>query len=156
MRVLGIDPGYGIIGFGIIEAGYGLNNLKYISHGTIKTSVGANFGSRLLEISKDMQQLLDLYKPDKVCIEQLFFARNTTTALKVSQAKGVILLEVAKHGLEAVNVTPLQVKSGLTGDGKASKGQVKEMVARLCEIDKLKGIDDAVDALAVAIVGSGL
>jgi crossover junction endodeoxyribonuclease RuvC len=133
-----------------------MNNFKYVSHGTIKTHVGAEFGSRLLEISEDMQLLLAKYKPDKVCIEQLFFAKNTTTALKVSQAKGVILLEVAKAGLEAVNVTPLQVKSGLTGDGSASKAQVKEMVCKFLEIQQLKGIDDAVDALGVAIAGSSM
>jgi crossover junction endodeoxyribonuclease RuvC len=152
MRILGIDPGFGIVGFGIID--YDLNQkFTYVAHGTIKTPVQAEFGSRLVEISDDMKFLLQKYKPDKVAIEQLFFAKNITTALKVSQAKGVILLEIARYGLEAVNVTPSQVKSGMTGNGKASKTEVKYMVKEFLKLDNLKGVDDAVDALAVAISG---
>lgn len=155
MRLLGIDPGFGIIGFGIIDYDE-KRNFNYVAHGTIKTTVGDPFGTRLIEISKDMKFLLEKYKPDKVLIEQLFFAKNITTALKVSQAKGVILLEIAKYGLEAINITPLQVKSGLTGNGKASKSEVKMMVQKFLNLESLQGIDDAVDALAVAAVGADL
>lgn len=152
MRLLGIDPGFGIIGFGVIDYA-GSSKFEYVTHGTIKTEIGDKFGSRLIEISADMKTLLNKYKPDKILIEQLFFAKNITTALKVSQAKGVILLESALFGLEAVNVTPLQVKMALTGDGKATKTQVKRMVREFLKTPDLAGIDDAVDALAVAIAG---
>jgi len=155
MRILGIDPGFGIVGFGVVD--YDKNRkYNYVSHGVIKTEVGDSFGNRLLEIESDMFEILKKYEPDKVCIEQLFFTKNITTALKVSEAKGVILLAVAKYGLEAIDVTPLQGKSGLTGDGKATKSQVKEMVKIFLQKPDLKGIDDSIDALAVAIAGVGL
>jgi crossover junction endodeoxyribonuclease RuvC len=155
MRLLGIDPGFGIIGFGVIDY-VGSTNFKYVAHGTIKTEVTDNFGARLIEISNDMKVVLEKYKPDKILIEQLFFAKNITTALKVSQAKGVILLESALYGLEAINVTPLQVKLALTGHGQATKTEVKLMVRQFLKMPNLKGIDDAVDALAVAIAGSSM
>jgi crossover junction endodeoxyribonuclease RuvC len=155
MRILGIDPGYGIVGFGIVD--YGADRkYNYVTHGVIKTSTTDTFGLRLTEIFEDMHSILNKYKPDKVCVEQLFFAKNITTAMKVAEAKGVILYSVAKYGLEAVDVTPLQVKSGLTGDGKATKTQVKQMVRTFLNQPDLKGIDDAVDALAVAIAGVGI
>ncbi len=155
MRVLGIDPGFGIVGFGVIEY-KSMSDFEYVAHGSIKTSISDSFGLRLIEIANDLEVILNKYKPDKVLIEQLFFAKNITTAMKVSQAKGVILLQVAKYGLEAINITPLQVKMGLTGNGKAQKSEVRKMVKEFLKKPALKGVDDAIDALAVAIAGVGM
>jgi crossover junction endodeoxyribonuclease RuvC len=155
MRVLGIDPGFGIVGFGVIEY-KSMSECEYVSHGSIKTAIGDPFGTRLIEIATDLEVILNKYKPDKVIIEQLFFAKNITTAMKVSQAKGVILLQIAKYGLEAINITPLQVKIGLTGNGKAQKSEVRKMVKEFLKKPSLKGVDDSIDALAVAIAGVGM
>jgi len=152
LRVLGIDPGFGIVGFGLVEQ---INSLRldfnYLDSGAITTEPGLPFAIRLNEIYDDMMSLLTKFKPDIVVIEKLFFATNVTTAMKVAEARGVILLACQKHGCQIEEFTPLQIKLALTGDGKAKKAQVKQMVLKLLKVDKIPGPDDVVDALAIAM-----
>ena len=154
-RILGIDPGYGQVGFGVIDL-INLANINYVSHGSIHTDKNAIFADRLCEIAEDLSQVLSKYRPQKLVIEKLFFARNTTTAMLVSEARGVIVYECRKFGLEVVEVTPLQAKSAVTGYGKATKLEVKKMVQKILNLEHLKGVDDSVDALAIAIAGASI
>jgi len=152
LRVLGIDPGYGIVGFGLVQQLSSLSlKFDYLDSGAITTEPGLEFTERLGEIYKDMMSLLKKYDPDIVVIEKLFFATNVTTAMKVAEARGVILLACQQSGIQIAEFTPLQIKSALTGDGKAKKGQVKQMVLKLLEQEKIPGPDDVIDALAVAM-----
>jgi crossover junction endodeoxyribonuclease RuvC len=150
MRILGIDPGYGIIGFGVIDS-HSRSDLEYVDSGAITTDKKAEFSARLNELYEDMVQVLDKYKPEIVVVERLFFAQNVTTAMMVAEARGVILLAAERFGAEIHEYTPLQIKMALTGDGKAKKSQVKDMVLKFLKVDKIPGPDDVLDALAVAI-----
>ncbi len=153
MRILGIDPGYGLVGFGVVDFIIP-NQFTYVTHGSIKTDKDAIFSDRLLEIGVDIDSVIKAYNPTILVIEKLFFAKNITTAMQVSEARGVILYECRKSGLDTIEVTPLQAKSALTGNGKATKTEVKTMVQKFLKIEKLKGVDDAIDALAIAIAGA--
>ena len=149
MRILGIDPGYGITGFGLIEAQRGSNQL--LRYGVITTPAGADFSARLEMIYNDMQTLLEVAKPEAVAIEELFFGQNVTTGIGVAQSRGVILLAIRQAGLEVTSYKPMQVKQAVVGYGNATKHQVQDMTKRLLHLDKLPKPDDAADAIAIAL-----
>lgn len=149
MRVLGIDPGYAIVGYGIVDYdGYKFNTVSY---GAITTPAGEVFSKRLDMIYSDMQIVIDTYKPEALSIERLYFNTNTTTAIDVAQARGVIILAAEQKGLTINEYTPLQVKQAITGYGKAEKRQVMEMVKNFLSLTKTPKPDDTADALALAI-----
>lgn len=149
MKILGIDPGYALIGYGIIFADAG--RFRTITFGAITTPSDLNFSQRLEIIYKDMNQLICEYKPDAISIEKLYFNTNTTTAIDVAQARGVILLAAQLNEIPVFEYTPLQVKSSVTGFGRAEKHQVMEMTRSLLSLSKIPKPDDTADALALAI-----
>lgn len=149
MRILGIDPGYGITGFGLIEAERGASQL--LRCGAITTPAGTEFSARLEMIYNDMTQLLQMTKPDAVAIEELFFGHNVTTAIGVAQSRGVILLAVRQAGIPVFEYKPMQVKQAVVGYGNATKHQVMEMTKRLLHLEKSPKPDDAADAVAIAL-----
>ena len=149
MRILGIDPGYGITGFGLIEAARG--NTQLLKCGAITTPAGADFSARLEMIYEDMRALLEAAKPDAVAIEELFFGQNVTTGIGVAQSRGVILLAIRQAGLQVYSYKPMQVKQAVVGYGNATKHQVQDMTKRLLHLEKLPKPDDAADAIAIAL-----
>ena len=151
MRILGIDPGLEKVGFGVIETCPATNHLKAIDWGLIKTTKLDAEIVRIHGIHHAMKQLVQQIKPDIAVIERLFFFRNLTTMVPVSQARGVILLALYEAGIPYYEVSPLEVKLNLTGSGKAQKREIQEMVQQLLGLDKLPKPDDAADALGIAI-----
>ena len=149
MRILGIDPGYGITGFGLIQADKGRFSL--LRCGAITTPAGMDFSARLEIIYEDMRQLLQVAKPDAVAIEELFFGQNVTTGIGVAQSRGVILLAIRQAGLEVYPYKPAQVKQAVVGYGNASKHQVQDMTKRLLGLQAMPKPDDAADAIAIAL-----
>ena len=149
MRILGIDPGYGITGFGIVEANRG--NCRLVRCGAITTPAGMDFSARLEMIYEDMRQLLEVAKPDCVAIEELFFGQNVTTGIGVAQSRGVILLAIRQAGLEVFSYKPMQVKQAVVGYGNATKHQVQDMTRRILQLDAMPKPDDAADAIAIAL-----
>ena len=149
MRILGIDPGYGITGFGLIEANRG--NCQLLQCGAITTPAGMDFSARLEIIYEDMRQLLQVAKPDCVAIEELFFGQNVTTGIGVAQSRGVILLAIRQAGLEVTSYKPMQVKQAVVGYGNATKHQVQEMTKRILRLTQNPKPDDAADAVAIAL-----
>ena len=149
MRILGIDPGYGITGFGVIEADRGKQSL--ITCGAITTPAGMDFSARLEIIYNDMTELIRATHPDAVAIEELFFGQNVTTGIGVAQSRGVILLAIRQAGLEVTSYKPMQVKQALVGYGNASKHQMQEMTKRLLHLPAMPKPDDAADAIAIAL-----
>lgn len=149
MRILGIDPGYGITGFGLIEAQRGQCTL--LRYGAITTPPGTDFSARLEMIYDDMTELLKLAKPDAVAIEELFFGQNVTTGIGVAQSRGVILLAIRQAGLQVYPYKPMQVKQSVVGYGGASKHQVQDMTRRILHLEKIPKPDDAADAIAIAL-----
>ncbi len=149
MRILGIDPGYGITGFGLIEAERGKSRL--LQCGAITTPAGMDFSARLEVIYEDMRKLLEMAKPDAVAIEELFFGQNVTTGIGVAQARGVVLLAVRQAGLEITAYKPMQVKQAVVGYGNATKHQVQDMTRRLLGLSAMPKPDDAADAIAIAL-----
>jgi len=149
MRILGIDPGYGITGFGLVEAGR--NQYSLLRCGAITTPAGMDFSARLEIIYEDMRKLLELAKPDAVAIEELFFGQNVTTGIGVAQSRGVILLAIRQAGLQVYQYKPSQVKQAVVGYGNASKHQVQDMTRRLLGLEKMPKPDDAADAIALAL-----
>ena len=152
--ILGVDPGIADTGFGVISLNG--NNFSSIACGSIKTKAGQPTGQRLKIIHQDLQFLIKKYKPEVVGIEILFFAKNVKTAMAVSQARGVILLTIAQANLPIKEFTPLQVKIGLTGYGKASKKQIQEVVKTILKLKNIPKPDDAADALAIAICAANI
>ena len=152
MRILGIDPGYGITGFGLIEGERG--QFRLLRCGAITTPAGADFSARLEMIYEDMRQLLDVCKPDCVAIEELFFGQNVTTGIGVAQSRGVILLAIRQAGLSVYPYKPMQVMQSVVGYGNATKHQVMEMTKRLLKLQQLPKPDDAADAIAIALCHS--
>ncbi|RIX50621.1 crossover junction endodeoxyribonuclease RuvC [Paenibacillus nanensis] len=149
MRVLGIDPGIAIAGFGFIDKiGHKLTPVQY---GAITTEASTPQEQRLVQIYESAGALMDRYKPDAVAVEKLFFNRNVTTAFAVGQARGVIILAAAQRGLPVAEYTPLQVKQSVVGYGKAEKRQVQEMVKMFLKLSAIPKPDDVADALAIAI-----
>ncbi len=149
MRILGIDPGYGITGFGLIEAERG--NCRLLQCGAITTPAGMDFSARLEIIYEDMRLLLETAKPDAVAIEELFFGQNVTTGIGVAQSRGVILLAIRQAGLEVTAYKPMQVKQAVVGYGNATKHQVMDMTKRLLHLTAMPKPDDAADAIAIAL-----
>ena len=149
MRILGIDPGYGITGFGLIEAERGQSRL--LQCGAITTPAGMDFSARLEIIYEDMRKLLEVAKPDAVAIEELFFGQNVTTGIGVAQSRGVILLAIRQAGLEVTSYKPMQVKQALVGYGNATKHQMQDMTKRILHLQAMPKPDDAADAIAMAL-----
>ena len=149
MRILGIDPGYGITGFGLIEADRGSSRL--LGCGAITTPAGMDFSARLEIIYEDMRQLLEKTKPEAVAIEELFFGQNVTTGIGVAQSRGVILLAIRQAGLPVFSYKPMQVKQAVVGYGNATKHQVQDMTRRLLRLEAMPKPDDAADAIAIAL-----
>ena len=149
MVVVGIDPGYAIVGYGVIN--YNANRFKVLEYGAITTKAGEKFSSRLVKIYNDMVEIIKRTKPDAISIEKLYFNTNTTTAIDVAQARGVILLAAAAYSIPIFEYTPLQVKSSVTGYGKAEKKQVMDMVKNILHLEKIPKPDDTADALAIAV-----
>jgi crossover junction endodeoxyribonuclease RuvC len=147
--ILGIDPGYAITGYGIVK--YQKNHFQVLDYGVISTPAGMHFPRRLLEISRNLDDLIKHYNPDVTAVEDLFFSRNTTTAIGTAQARGVAVLSGAKAGTDVYEYTPMQIKLAVTGYGRAQKNQVQQMVKVLLNLEKIPKPDDAADALAVAI-----
>ncbi|MBR2417095.1 MAG: crossover junction endodeoxyribonuclease RuvC [Clostridia bacterium] len=149
MIILGIDPGYAIVGFGVLE--YKNNHFSVIDYGAITTDAGTPFNRRLEYIYDEMTALFEKYHPDAMAIEKLFYNSNAKTVIDVSQARGVIMLSAQKNGVPAFEYTPLQVKQSVVGYGRAEKKQVQEMIKRILFLEKVPKPDDTADALAMAI-----
>lgn len=149
MRILGIDPGIAIVGFGFIDKVS--SRLVPVQYGSIQTEAYTDPGLRLKQVYEATGELLDKYKPDAVAFEKLFFNRNVTTAFSVGQARGVMILASVQRGLPIAEYTPLQVKQAVVGYGKAEKKQVQEMVRMFLKLSAVPKPDDVADALAVAI-----
>ncbi len=149
MRILGIDPGYAIMGYGVVEL-IG-NKFKVIEYGSIMTESRKNMTDRLKHLYYELMQLINRTDPDVAAIEELFFNTNTTTAIKVGQARGVSILACANSGIEINEYTPLQVKMALTGYGRADKKQVQHMTKTILNLKEIPKPDDTADALAIAI-----
>jgi len=147
MIILGIDPGYAIVGYGVIDT----DDMKPIAYGVIRTEAGIPIEDRLAEIFDNMTELLRTFKPDHVAIEKLYFNTNEKTAINVSQARGVIVLSCVKCGVKLFEYTPLQVKMSVVGYGRAEKQQIMDMTKRLLRLKKIPRPDDAADALAIAL-----
>ena len=149
MRILGIDPGTGILGFGVIDVEKG--KLKLVDGGVIRTPVKEDDAVRLLTIYEELSELIKQHKPDVMSVEKLFFSRNVTTAMTVSQARGVVLLCGQQAGMSIYEYTPMQIKQAVTGSGKADKKQMQEMVRVILGLQDVPKPDDCADALAAAI-----
>lgn len=149
MTILGIDPGFAIVGFSILETEAGESRLKRC--GAITTQAGVPMPRRLLQISEDMEMLIRQFQPEAMAVEELFFNTNVTTAIGVAQARGVIVLMGEKLGVPIYEYTPAQVKMAVCGYGRAEKRQVMEMTKRLLHLSDLPKPDDAADAVAIAL-----
>ena len=149
MRILGIDPGIATIGFGVLDSDRA--DIRLVKCGVIETPAHTSLSSRLEQIYDDMLSLLELFHPDAVSIEELFFNTNITTGIAVAHGRGVILLACRKAGVKVYEYTPLQVKQSVVGYGRAEKKQVMEMVKRICKLPAAPRPDDAADAVALAI-----
>lgn len=149
MRILGIDPGTGILGFGVIEAARGKAQL--VDAGVIRTPVKEDDAVRLLTIYEELTDIIVAIKPTVMSVEKLFFARNVTTAMTVAQARGIVLLCGQQAGLEIYEYTPMQIKMAVTGYGKADKKQMQEMVRVILGLETVPKPDDCADAIAAAL-----
>ena len=149
MRILGIDPGYGITGFGLVEADRGKQAL--LRCGAITTPAHTDFSARLEMIYNDMQELLKMAQPEAVAIEELFFGQNVTTGIGVAQSRGVILLAIHQAGIPVFSYKPSKVKQAVVGYGNATKHQVMDMTRRLLQLEAMPKPDDAADAIAIAL-----
>ena len=149
MLILGIDPGYAIVGLGLIEADRGKYRLT--ACGAINTPAGVRFPARLWQIATDLEDLIGQFRPDVMAIEELFFNQNVTTGIGVAQARGVILMTAEKLGLPVCEYNPSQVKQAVVGYGKAEKRQVMDMTRRLLNLTAVPKPDDAADAVAIAL-----
>lgn len=151
--VIGIDPGFATIGWGVIE--HNNSKLTTLGYGAITTSAKDDFGKRLVQIHVELEKILTTYKPDTAAVEQLFFAKNTTTALQVAHARGIILLNLQLKKIHVREFTPLQLKNATASYGRATKNQVQIMMQRILNLTELPTPDDAADGLALAWLGGG-
>lgn len=149
MRILGIDPGYAIVGYGVLE--FDNMRFKVINYGAVTTEPETPFDKRLAEIYDDMCSVLDMFKPDCMSIEKLYFNTNITTGIDVAQARGVTMLAAVQRGVPIYEYTPLQVKVAVTGYGRAEKHQMQEMTKNILRLKEVPKPDDTADALAIAI-----
>lgn len=152
MRILGIDPGYGIVGYGIID--FEKSKYAVVDYGTIQTPKDESVPQRLAYIYQALEEIINHFKPDNIAVEEIFYFKNQTTIIPVAEARGVILLACTKFCGHLFEYTPLQIKQALTGQGRAEKQQVQFMVKNILKLDKIPKPDDAADALAVAICHS--
>lgn len=149
MRILGIDPGYGITGYSIID--YEGNKFKLVASGAVLTDSKTSFPLRLLKIYDELTMIISEYKPDAMSVEELFFNQNTKTAIKVAEARGVILIVGCKNNIPTYEYTPLQIKQAVVGYGRADKIQVQKMVKSILNVSNLPKLDDTTDSMAAAI-----
>ena len=149
MRILGIDPGYAIVGYGVLE--FDNMRFKVINYGAITTTPETPFEKRLSEIYGDMCSVLDMFKPDCMSIEKLYFNTNITTGIDVAHARGVTMLSAVQRNVPIFEYTPLQVKVAVTGYGRAEKHQIQEMTKNILHLKDVPKPDDTADALAIAI-----
>jgi crossover junction endodeoxyribonuclease RuvC len=149
MLILGIDPGYAITGWAILEKTGA--KLKAQDYGVIETKNGLPHATRLLVLHQELTKIIKKFKPELLVVEELFFFKNLKTAIKVAEARGVILAIAAENGLEILEITPLQIKQALVGYGRAEKKQIQQMVKVILGLKEIPRPDDAADALAVAI-----
>jgi crossover junction endodeoxyribonuclease RuvC len=152
MIILGIDPGFAIVGWGVIESDRG--RVRPIAYGAIRTPAHTPIEARLLTIQNDLEEIIKKYKPDEMAVEELFFNTNITTAINVAEARGVIICTAHKLGVKISEYTPLQVKQAVVGYGKAEKGQVIAMVTSILKLKEPPKPDDTADAVAIAICHS--
>lgn len=150
MRILGIDPGYAIVGYGVIDKDE-RGNCRVVDYGAINTSKDEDFPVRLAMIQDGMIALMEKYKPDAVAVEELFFNQNITTGIAVAEARGVILCTAIKTVPSVFEFTPMQIKQSITGDGKADKKSVQFMTKTILKLKSIPKPDDSADALAVAL-----
>lgn len=149
MRILGIDPGFAITGYSVLD--YIGNKFKLITSGAVTTDAGVSFPLRLEKLYNDLESIIQEYKPDAMSVEELFFNNNAKTAINVAQARGVILVVGRKMNLDTFEYTPLQIKQAVVGYGRADKIQVQRMVKTILNVDKLPKLDDTTDSMAAAI-----
>ena len=149
MVILGIDPGLAIVGWGVVE--YTANRFRPLAYGSIRTEAGLPVQERLFQIHENLSRIIETYKPDAMAVEELFFQNNITTGIVVAEARGVILLAIKQYNIPLFEYTPLQVKTTVTGYGRAEKPQVMEMTRRLLCLKEVPRPDDTADALAIAI-----
>lgn len=152
--ILGLDPGIADTGYGLISVDN--NKLICLDFGSIKTSAKDELADRLVELDRELNKILNRYKPDLVAVEKIFFNNNAKTAMIVGQARGVLLLGIKKNKINLVEFTPLQIKQGVCSFGRSDKNQVKKMVELILNLKELPRSDDAADALAVAICASSI
>ena len=148
MLIFGIDPGYGRLGWGLIDGE------KSVAYGCLETDKNLTEARRLNELFDGLTKILKKYKPEAVSVESLFFFQNITTAMKVSQARGIVLLACEKLGISTYSYAPLQIKMAVTGYGRADKNQVQQMTKTILKLDAIPQPDDAADALAIALTHS--
>lgn len=158
MIILGIDPGTALLGWGIIEVTKPgrVDGAKCIAYGCVETDKKMTDSQRLVALANGLETILDTYKPELVGVEKLFFSKNVTTAMTVSQARGVVLYLIERYGIQLTEITPQEVKMALTGYGRAEKPQIQLMVQRLLGLEKIPKPDDAADAVAIALTVAGM
>ena len=149
MRILGIDPGFAITGYSIID--YIGNKFNLIDSGAVTTKAGEPFPERLSKLYTDINLIIDEYKPDAISVEELFFNNNVKTAINVAQARGIILVAGCQKNVATYEYTPLQVEQAVVGYGRADKIQVQKMVKTILKVEKLPKLDDITDSMAIAI-----
>ena len=149
MRIIGIDPGFAIMGYGILD--YNGNRFKTVNYGSIETKAGVPMPERLKLLYDGLTEIIQEYKPDEASIEELFFNRNVTTAIGVGEARGIAMLACVEGGLSVSEYTPMQIKQALVGYGKAEKKQVQMMVKTILNLKEVPRPDDTADAVAAAI-----
>lgn len=149
MRILGVDPGFAITGYSIVD--YIGNKFKLIDSGAVLTKAGESFPLRLSKIYTDLGEIIDKYQPDAISVEELFFNNNVKTAINVAQARGIVLVVGCQKKIPTFEYTPLQVKQAVVGYGRADKIQVQKMVQTILKVDKLPKLDDITDSMAIAI-----
>ena len=153
MKILGIDPGMAIVGYGIIDIDRD-GSIDLLTSGSIQTDKNLSDSKRLLEIHNDLSQIVDKYKPDCASVEQLFFFKNQKTIIPVAEARGVILAVLEKYDIPTYSYTPMEVKQVLTGYGRADKKEVEQMVKLSLDAQELPKLDDTIDTIAIAICHS--
>lgn len=148
LTILGIDPGFGILGYGILRVSGNL--FEHVRHGTIQTEKQQSIGMRLKFLYDNLCNLINEFKPDEVAMEKLFFSRNVTTAISVGEARGIVLLAAAQNNIEVYEYAPHEVKKAVAGNGKATKRDVQKWIKVLLSLSEIPKPDDAADALAIA------
>ena len=149
MLVMGIDPGFATTGYGIVK--YEGNHFTVVKYGAITTKSSDSLSNRLLKLNRELEDLIGIFRPEAVSVEEIFFNKNAKTALTAAQGRGVAILAAAKNGVEVFEYTPLQVKQAVVGYGRAEKRQVQQMIKVILNLTEIPKPDDAADALAVAI-----